>query len=92
MSKPIYDGGPAFPRIGHIEPNTHAQIMGHPGMLLRDYFAGQALAGWISGPCNGNALDDYDGSPIAFKHHQAHVAETVYGYADAMLAAREAKP
>ncbi|MCK5316271.1 MAG: hypothetical protein KAJ55_00075 [Anaerolineales bacterium] len=50
------DGGPAF---GHGDP-THG---GDPGMSLRDWFAGQALAGmdlpsdYHRGPCNHVAAD-----------------------------------
>jgi hypothetical protein len=35
-----HDGGPAFPNITPDMP-----VDGSPGMTLRDYFAGQALAG-----------------------------------------------
>lgn len=55
---------------------------------LRDYFAAMALQGWLSGPCHGEVLDDYEGEPEAFAEHQAAVARTCYGYADAMLKAR----
>jgi hypothetical protein len=58
---------------------------------LRDLFAGMALQGWLSGPCQGDVLNDYDEDPKAFAQHQKIVAETCYGYADAMLAARERK-
>jgi hypothetical protein len=46
-----------------------------PGMSLRDYFAGQALAGML-------AADDAS---------YTRAAELAYGYADAMLAARSAR-
>lgn len=39
MSDPSKDGGPAFPHCEYVE------IM---GMSLRDYFAGQALAGLVA--------------------------------------------
>jgi hypothetical protein len=72
------DGGPAFPR--------EYMHTGHSGMSLRDWFAGQALAGALA---SGKLL-----SPS-----QALEAETVaefwarssYIVADAMLAAREGK-
>jgi len=57
-------------------------------ITLRDLFAAAALTGWISGPCNGDTLDEYDGDQGAFAEHQAAVAKAVYGYADAMLAER----
>jgi hypothetical protein len=60
-------GGPAF---GHGNPNDG----GAPGMSIRDWFAGQALAGlFASGP------HDCD------EHGLAHDA---YLHADAMLKAR----
>ena len=70
------DGGPAFPRAGMklsggIIPETN-------GMSLRDWFAGQALAGRLARP-SPNA------SPIPCKVR----AEWCYTMADAMLAARE---
>ena len=65
----INDGGPAFP-AGNL---THG---GHEGMTLRDWFAGQALAGMLI----GEWLSDKG------------VATLAYEYADAMLAAREVKP
>jgi hypothetical protein len=60
-------------------------------MTLRDYFAAAALQGWLSGPCQGDVLDDYDDNSKSFAEHQALVAKTCYGYADAMLAARESQ-
>ena len=46
MSTPIDDGGPAVP--------FYDGVGGVPGMTLRDYFAGQALAG----PCaDGGRID-----------------------------------
>jgi len=62
----INDGGPAFPI-----PDE-----GWPGMTLRDWFAGQALAGMLANP---------DSWP-----EDRGVA--AYCYADAMLKAREVKP
>ena len=64
MSAQQNDGGPAFPR----EYVTN----GVPGMSLRDWFAGQAMAAFIaSSEMNGN-----------------DTAETAYAFADAMIAAR----
>lgn len=75
--------GPNNPRAF---PNDYAM---NPGMTLRDYFAAKALAGWLSGPCQGDALDDYFDDERAFAEHRAAVAKAVYAYADAMLAERE---
>ena len=78
------DGGPAFPqkrlyRDGQgIDHEIH-----ETGMTLRDYFAGQALAG-IMGP-------NYDwftsGTETGSRTHEA--AFFAYSLADAMLAARD---
>ncbi|MBS0251214.1 MAG: hypothetical protein JSR78_09130 [Proteobacteria bacterium] len=66
------DGGPAFPAEGGAESGLHA----HPGMALRDWFAGQSLAAF--------ALDMTDPG-ITF----GDVASNAYKLADAMLKARE---
>jgi hypothetical protein len=51
----------------------------HFGMTLRDWFAGQALAGLVFHNDYGARSDD-------------EIANGAYAYADAMIAAREAKP
>jgi hypothetical protein len=61
------DGGPAFPN----PDRPHTQ----PGMSLRDWFAGQALA-WLVATGTSIKPDEY--------------ASECYMYADAMLAARKA--
>jgi hypothetical protein len=71
------NGGPAFPR----QPNEY--ISGRDGMTLRDYFAGQALNGYLA-----SWNDDSDSnSNFSIPYY---VAKTSYAYADAMLEAREA--
>jgi hypothetical protein len=62
------DGGQAFPHRWN-EPN---------GMSLRDWFAGQALAGMFRHDGWINTIDD----------DQIEVAKRSYKIADAMLAAR----
>ena len=69
MSAPN-DGGAAFPCEGGPESGLHPD----PGMSLRDYFAGQALAGWL-------AVTDSPPPPEM-------AAKRCYSYADAMIAAR----
>jgi hypothetical protein len=63
----VNDGGPAFPVICEEWPNQ-------PGMKLRDWFAGQALAGYCSA------------SPAEVDEDLATCA---YSVADAMLEERE---
>jgi hypothetical protein len=64
----INDGGPAFP--------WHERGIYH-GMTLRDWFAGQALAGIDLDIVQAESLD---------------IAKWCYAAADAMLTAREVKP
>jgi hypothetical protein len=72
MSK-INDGGPAFPHAHEDYPFQH-------GMSLRDWFAGQALAGILANP----ALTDVEEAEWC----AVYATEC----ADAMLKAREVKP
>lgn len=68
---------PAFPRPAYSRPDRPEIVEpGDKGMLLRDWFAGQALAGLIHRGFTelGNSESMY-----------AHLA---YDYADAMLKAR----
>jgi hypothetical protein len=64
------DGGPAFP-ISRENESWHS-----PGMSLRDWFAGQALAGILSGLPVGKEVPD------------PWLARECYRAADAMLAFR----
>lgn len=76
MTKP--DGGPAFP----------AATDNRSGMSLRDWFAGQALAGLAA------VFADYDYVKTAAENGMTvpeFTAKRVYEYADAMLAERERK-
>ncbi len=78
MSTPINDGGPAFP-VDHKflrQTASLAEIKIACGMTLRDYFAGQALAGLLA-DSNASSRSLY--------------AKDAYDLADAMLAARERK-
>lgn len=76
MSK-IEDGGSAFP----IEGGEMSGLHSDPGMSLRDWFAGQALAGqWVGRESDFIALT----APTAL-----NVAESAYRIADAMIAARK---
>ena len=82
------DGGPAFPTIIDTGQTTEEvdvearSISAYPehihclGMTLRDWFAGQALAGMAN---------DYQ-LEMSF---ETHIAIRCYGLADAMLVVRE---
>ena len=72
------DGGPAFPWTEVDACKDCSALVSPPrGMSMRDWFAGQAIAGmrlppdYSKGPCNAAA------------------AERAYAMADAMLAERE---
>jgi hypothetical protein len=73
MKTPINDGGMAFPTLF---PEEHYGT-GYRGMTLRDYFAGQALAGILASANFGNVKD--------------WIGAKAYEAADSMLAARERK-
>lgn len=72
----MHDGGPAFPVMFYALDSMGEMAIREQfeGMTLRDWFAGQALA--------GIALDVCDVP-------QGSVAERCYALADAMIAARE---
>jgi len=73
----INDGGPAFPMS--YDNSLAYTYPSHQGMTLRDWFAGQALAGFID---FGTKSDD---------EYFELGARAAYLMADAMLAAREVK-
>lgn len=87
MSTNKDDGGPAFPRAGYGTytgslTNKTAENAPQPGMTLRDYFAAQALAGWLA------TYGAEAGHPAVDPRYPARIAEYSYTMADAMLAAR----
>ena len=90
MSTPIQDadGGAAFPRSGNDDCTSEF------GMTLRDYFAGQALAGVVPGIEHEVDKINPDSKYYDQSFDQLHQCAAIraYCYADAMLAAREAKP
>jgi len=73
MNSQTPDGGPAYPTL-YIEPEYGSS---YGGMTLRDYFAGQALAGMLANSSARGAWATY--------------AEHSYAQADAMLAERGGK-
>lgn len=80
------DGGPAFPAtLWHEVENPESAVRNlesttFPGMSLRDWFAGQALAGELA---SQNPECAYAGCEGA-----AEVSSWAYSVADAMLAER----
>jgi hypothetical protein len=73
MSAPTDNGGPAFPVADTVYPSGQVQH-GFNGMSLRDWFAGQALAGMLADQMREGHPKDY--------------AKNAYRFADAVLAAR----
>jgi hypothetical protein len=72
----IQDGGPAFPRIGE---GFGDPLYDTPGMSLREWFAGKAMAGYC--------MAGYCAADHSFDMSYARIAEMAYKQADAMLAA-----
>lgn len=88
MEERFDDGGPAFPAPGvYGDDNVAHRVLenGEPGMSLRDYFAGQALAAIGLRPSR-----PADGRQEATCF--AAVAADCYALADAMLRARGPGP
>lgn len=81
-SKKIDDGGAAFPRT---EQHADGATYFYHGMSLRDWFAGQALAGML-------AIPEHDNGNFHNNCGEAFIGPARYAYrmADAMLAARKA--
>lgn len=76
------DGGQAFPQPVTVGPNDD-MYPAYPGMTLRDWFAGQALAGICS---DGAALRRFQEAGLQASEV---AAQSAYAAADAMLAARQ---
>lgn len=85
-------GGPAFPIASEgayipdcKEPDNppEREFPGHPGMTLRDYFAGQALIKW------SEMITLQVGGEDGNKPQMKVVAEICYAFADAMIEARD---
>jgi hypothetical protein len=77
MSK-IDNGGPAFPIPCDDRPHAYEA---HPGMTLRDWFAGQALIGLLAGHYSETNRLNF-----------TEVPREAYCIADAMIEARKVKP
>ena len=74
MNTPKNTRVPAFPSPPFALPNGMVKP-GFEGMTLRDWFAGQALAGILADSKSEGTITEY--------------ARDAYRYADAMLTARE---
>lgn len=88
------DGGPAFPCYALDAPLDGS---GKPGMTLRDWFAGQALAGMLANAEIARAIQQGKIAALSsgmtleqFTHdiERDATAITAYALADAMLAER----
>lgn len=85
---------PAFPRTGEGFGN---ELYDAPGMTLRDWFAGQALAGFLANGSqrlvNEACIEEPDfldmGPAKRMRIVNEQVAAGCFGIADAMLAARK---
>jgi hypothetical protein len=90
MSGTINDGGPAFPTHENVHDPRADGFHSVPGMSLRDWFAGQALAGHESLPDDRTYNEDRDGTFYEWRAKlRRDTAIYCYEMADAMLAARQ---
>jgi hypothetical protein len=78
MDTPINDGGPAFP-LQDWDECIHSRRT-ETGMTLRDWFAGQALAGFAANP---RMIDSRSPATLEI------VSEWSFEAADAMIKARK---
>jgi hypothetical protein len=90
MTKPINDGGPAFPvaNMGSAEPNTvsESRAWARGGLTVRDYFAAKVMAALVG---SASGLDFGTGTPSA-REHNDKFAYVAYSIADAMIKERQA--
>lgn len=82
------DGGPAFPLPETILPDGRIVQVNYPGMSLRDWFAGMALQGMVSGVCGHLQIDEVF-SAYAHGPCDSEITERAYAIANVMIAARE---
>lgn len=77
------NGGPAFPqmRVWNAAMAEYEDTQQYPGMTLRDWFAGQAINGLLSGRAGARLNDSILGGD----------AKLAYEIADAMIVARAGK-
>jgi hypothetical protein len=89
VSAEINNGGPAFPMAGSTREwdDVKKQWKPQEGMTLRDWFAGQATEEDIEAHTGGDIHPQ-----TGRLYNQMTREQAKYAYADAMIAAREAKP
>lgn len=95
MNNKINDGGPAFPVGQFIDKNNKEGFVDadqnvirwvtNGGLTLRDWFAGQALAGLLADITTGADRKEIETDWDGFRHS---IAKYAYEYADAMLSVR----
>jgi hypothetical protein len=99
MNTPVNDGGPAFPQTPILNQNNEVVTSGMyfaegPGMSIRDWLAGQALAGVASMPAFHSFIVEKQIKRPG--REAATVGECVayycYDLADAMIRARNTQP
>ena len=103
MSEQINDGGPAYPQHGWTkDPEVLERMRNQGGMSLRDWFAGQALAAFVtahSKDMHKQAVEDGASQseetylPKFFRDSGMwdSVPQAAYALADAMIAERGKK-
>lgn len=73
-------GGPAFPHgplgdsITFEDGRTNHQVDAHPGMSLRDWFAGMAMQGLLAAEIGDNVSGYEDLAEMAFKQADSMIA------------------
>lgn len=85
----IDDGGPAFPSEDFEHGFHQDTIIKHSGMTLRDWFAGQALAGMLANGFQPDEAFKRNGLGAKRDWGKDTYVSASYRLADAMLAARK---
>jgi hypothetical protein len=71
------DGGPAFPHVADFGADDRSMVS---GLSLRDWFAGQALSGWLA---------SFGPEALLSEENRPALAQFAYNLADHMLEARK---
>jgi hypothetical protein len=88
MAEGKHTGGPAFPTLPTYDGEGYAE-QSADGMTLRDWFAGQALAGMMANGFRPNGtLDTLPGQFGGYLDTDTPFEKSAYRMADAMLAER----